>query len=115
MTKADEILTTALRNAQDDNWYVVHSLRMLRKKLVLVGRCLHYGRHDRTRIRFLDYARNDDWYGVHSLRMLRKKLVLVGRSLDVARDDSGAVNSPSTTVGMILLELRMTVNIEYFI
>ena len=49
--------------------------------------------------RSLDVARDDD----------------LDRSLDVARDDSGAVNSPSTTVGMILLELRMTVNIEYFI
>ena len=49
--------------------------------------------------RSLDVARDDD----------------LDRSLDVARDDSGAVNSPSTLVGMILLELRMTVNIEYFI
>ena len=40
------------------------------------------GRDDGTRMRFLDYARNDK----------------ADRSLDVARDDSGAVNSPSTTL-----------------
>ena len=37
----------------------------------IVMRCLHCGRHDEA-----------------------------DRSLDVARDDSGAVNSPSTTLGM---------------
>ncbi len=38
----------------------------------------------RKRMRSLDVARDDN----------------VDRSLDVARDDSGAVNSPSTPVGM---------------
>ena len=37
-----------------------------------------------------------------SIRMLRKESVLVVRSLDYARDDSSAVNSPSTSVGMTM-------------
>ena len=64
-------------------------------------------------MRSLDYAR-DDSRAVNSPSTTLENDDL-DRSLDVARDDSGAVNSPSTLVGMILLELRMTVNIEYFI
>ena len=44
--------------------------------------------------RFFDYAQNDIYNDIRAVREWRKRM----RSLDVARDDSGAVNSPSTTL-----------------